>query len=65
MGQELAASNAFATCQVRKVFKAVCLRDPVDADDRQQITTLTNVFKNGNYNLRNVFAESAVHCMGD
>jgi len=65
MGQELAASDAFAQCQVEKVFKAVCLRPPVDADDRQQVDAMTASFRNGGYNLRNVFAQSAVYCMGD
>ena len=35
LGIELANSAAFAQCQVDKVFKAICLRDPnVFADDR-------------------------------
>ena len=37
MGQELANSEAFARCQVKKVFRNVCFRDPVDAADRSQI----------------------------
>src|SRR5690606_8445379 len=53
MGQELAASDAFSQCQVEKVFKAVCLRPPVDADDRQQVDAMTASFRNGGYNLRN------------
>jgi len=64
LGQELAGTQAFAQCQVKKVFKAVCLRDAVDAADRAQIDSMTNSFINNNYNLRQVFAESAVHCMG-
>ena len=64
MGQELAHSEAFASCQVQKVFKNVCLRDPVDQTDRNQISSLVTSFKNSNYNLKNVFAESAVYCMG-
>lgn len=64
-GQELAASTAFATCQVQKVFKTVCLRDPVDQDDRTQVATMTTNFRNGNFNLRQVFAESAGYCMGN
>ena len=31
MGQELANSDAFAQCQVEKVFRNVCLRPPGDA----------------------------------
>ncbi len=65
MGQELAASDAFAACQVKKVFKNVCLRSPVDSADRTQISTMVNSFKTSNYNLKQVFAESAVYCMGN
>jgi len=63
LGEELAGTQAFAQCQVKKVFKAVCLRDPVDANDRNQIDTMTNDFR-GAYNLKQVFAESAGYCMG-
>jgi hypothetical protein len=65
LGEELAATQAFAQCQVQKVFNAVCLRDPVDQPDRDQIATMTNNFRSNNYNLRQVFAESAVYCMGN
>jgi len=65
LGQELAGTQAFAQCQVQKVFKAVCLRDPVDATDRGQVTTMTNSFRSNNFNLRQVFAESAGYCMGN
>jgi hypothetical protein len=64
MGQELAGTDAFAQCQVQKVFKSVCLREPVDATDRGQIASMTSTFKAG-YNLKQTFAESAVYCMGN
>jgi len=65
MGQELANSEVFASCQVEKVFKEICLRNPVDANDRNQIDIMTNSFKSNAYNLRQVFAETAVYCMGN
>jgi hypothetical protein len=65
LGQELAGTTAFAQCQVQKVFKAVCFRDPVDQADRNQVGTMTNTFRNNNFNLRQVFAESAGYCMGN
>lgn len=65
LGQELAASQAFAQCQVQKVFKSVCLRDPVDQADRDQVATMTTSFRNTNFSLRQVFAESAGYCMGN
>jgi hypothetical protein len=64
MGEELANSDAFAKCQVKKVFRAVCLRDPEDATDRLQIdTVMVPSFKAG-YQMKQTFAEAAVYCMG-
>jgi hypothetical protein len=65
LGEELAGTQVFAQCQVQKVFKAVCLRDAVDQSDRDQIAAMTNTFRNNNYNLKQVFAESAGYCMGN
>lgn len=64
MGQELANSDAFAQCQVEKVFRNVCFRSPSDAQDRSEVSRITGVFKSG-YSLKQVFAETAVYCRGD
>ena len=64
LGQELARSDAFASCQVTKVFKTVCYRDPVDASDRAQVTQMISTFKNG-YKLKQAFADAAGYCMGN
>lgn len=66
MGEELAHSDQFARCQVEKVFKAVCLRVPGDANDEQQIDNMIGSFTTtANYNIKQVFAESAAYCKGD
>jgi hypothetical protein len=65
MGEELANSDAFAYCQVRKVFKNVCLRDPVDPTDNGRIDTMVLSFRGNGYRLKQVFAEAAAYCMGD
>lgn len=65
MAQELAHSEAFASCQVKKVFKNVCLRDAVDAQDRNQLDLMTSNFKTSGYRLKQVFADSATYCMGE
>jgi hypothetical protein len=64
LGKELAATDAFAQCQVKKVFKAVCLRAPGDAADRGQVAAMAGEFKS-TYDLRQVFAESAGYCDGN
>lgn len=64
LGVELANSEAFASCQVKKVFKKVCLREPENSDDHNKINEITDIFKANNYNLKRVFTESAVYCKG-
>lgn len=63
MGQELSNSDAFASCQVKKVFRAVCLREPEDAADRFQVSQMVTSLKAG-YRMKQTFAEAAVYCMG-
>jgi hypothetical protein len=65
LGLELANSDAFARCQVKKVFRTVCLREPGNSNDRSQIDTITASFKADNYNMKTAFAEAAVYCMGN
>ena len=64
LGQELESSSAFAQCQVQKVFQAVCFRTPQSQADLTQISTMTSGFAAGGYKLKQVFAQSAVYCMG-
>lgn len=65
MHTELAHSDAFASCQVTKVFNAMCLRDPQDGADRAQIDSMVGSFSANNYNIKQVFAESADYCKGE
>ena len=65
LGRELAASRAFATCQVRKAFQVACLRAPSDPADRSQVELMTDSFIANGYRMKQVFAEAATYCMGD
>jgi hypothetical protein len=65
LGQEFAASDAFASCQVEKVFRTVCLRTPSDAADRNQVGSMTSSFRASGYRLKQAFADAATYCMGD
>ncbi|MEJ2754675.1 MAG: hypothetical protein P8104_02285 [Gammaproteobacteria bacterium] len=62
MGQELAHSEQFATCQMQKVFKTVCLRPPSSSTDRSKITTMTSSFIGNGYRIKSAFAEAALFC---
>jgi hypothetical protein len=65
LGQELAYSDAFAQCQVEKVFRAVCLRSPEDTADRNQVTNvILPAFQGSGYRLTHAFAQAAAYCAG-
>ena len=61
LGQELENSQSFASCQVTRVFKQVCLRAPDSPADITQVNTMISSFQQG-YVLRQVFAQSAAYC---
>jgi hypothetical protein len=65
LGEELAASDAFAQCHVEKVFRNVCFRAPVDSTDRGQVAAMVSSFRSSGYRVKQVFAEAAAYCMGD
>jgi hypothetical protein len=65
LGQELAHTEAFAQCQVKKVFRTVCLREPENLTDVSTLHGITASFQTGGYKLKQVFADTATYCMGD
>jgi len=65
LGKELGNSYAFAACQVKKAFRAVCLRNPENQTDRDKVDDIVTTFRGTGYQMKQVFADAAVHCMGD
>ena len=68
MAQELAYTDAFARCQVEKVFKAVCLRPAGNTADRAAVDDMITKFKqpfkkSEGYELKRIF-ETAAYCKG-
>jgi hypothetical protein len=60
LGAELANTEAFAHCQVKKVFREVCLREPMESE-KSEVDGFVGDFKSA-YNIKNVFAEVAGYC---
>ena len=65
LGMELTQTRQFAKCQVKKVFEKVCYRSPNGAADEQAVETIATSFEANNRSMKRVFAETALHCMGD
>ena len=64
LGRELANSNAFAQCQVKKAFQTVCLREPANNADRTAFNTIVTDFRSG-YRMKQVFRDVAAYCKGN
>ena len=65
LGEEIAASEAFSLCQVKKAFKEICFRTPANPEERNEVARIASVFEVNNYNMKRVFAEVAGYCMGE
>lgn len=65
LGQELAQSEAFASCQAQKVFKNQCFREPENLRDRTALSQMITNFKADGYTVKSLFADAAVHCVTD
>lgn len=58
LGQELANTEAFARCQVLKVYRHVCFNDPTEST----LQSIVSDFKGSSYNMLKVFSDAAIHC---
>ena len=64
LGVELSNSTQFASCQVKKVFKAVCLREPETTNDHNRVDAILTSIGQGPIIMKQVFADTAEYCMG-
>jgi hypothetical protein len=64
LGQELENTTAFANCQVVKVFQQVCMRAPTSSADQATVANIQALFVQSNYDLKQVFQQSAAACAG-
>ena len=62
---ELAQTRQFSTCQVKRAFEKVCFRKPNGTAEEQAVDAIATSFEANNRSMKRVFAETAVHCMGD
>lgn len=60
LGVELANSQAFAVCQVKKVYRSVCHREPQESD-RTAFDSLVSAFL-ADFNIKLTFARAAESC---
>ncbi|MBC7714843.1 MAG: hypothetical protein H7177_15965 [Rhizobacter sp.] len=66
LGMMVSRSRAFAECMSSKVFELVCIRKPKIASEIAEVKTLADSFQSGDkFNMKNLFAETSVLCLGE
>jgi hypothetical protein len=65
LGEEVANSRGFARCQVQKVFRQVCFREPADEIERNRVESIATDFEDFGYSMKTVFGKVAAYCMDD
>ncbi len=62
-GKMMAESKAFSSCMAKQVYEHVCFIKP-ESDAAQKVTeSLRADFENSDYNMRKLFASTAVACL--
>jgi hypothetical protein len=65
-GMMISRSRGFAECMSSKVFELVCIRKPNIESEKAQIRKLADNFQaNDNFNMKNLFAETSILCLGE
>ncbi len=63
LGEMLTRSEAFSQCMARKVFRLVCLKDPVDSEDVTFVNGQARSFETGGYKMKDLIANVSVGCI--
>ncbi len=62
-GEMITRSKVFSSCMARHVYKAICYLDPEEGLAKTKHEQLADQFEKNNYNMRKLFAATAVSCL--
>ncbi len=66
IGMMFAKSRAFSQCMARKVFKLVCMKEPVSSSEVSKISQLATGFEFDNkYSMKDLIAKTSAGCVID
>lgn len=65
LGEEFSRSRAFSACAVKQVFEAVCNKKQANltSQDKIKVEQIASTFEASNYNYKEIWVESALHCL--
>lgn len=66
INEMFARSRAFASCMATKVFKMVCMKDPVSSSDKATVQANATYFESGtNYSMKSLIARTSSGCINE
>lgn len=65
LNQMLARSEGFANCMAKKVFELVCMKEPVNTDDKAFVQSQARAFEAGGYKMKELIVKTSVGCIAN
>lgn len=65
LGKMWARTEQFNSCMAKQVFEKVCFRHVSTTKEKNAVKQLATHFKNSNQNMKDLFIQTAVLCMGE
>lgn len=65
LGLALARTRAFSECQVERVFRQVCYREPEGTADLRAVERIADIFEHSNRSMKRVYAHTAAYCLAE
>ena len=64
LNQMIARSEGFSNCMAKKVFELVCMKEPINADDKAFVNANARAFENG-YKMKDLIVKTSVGCIAN
>ena len=63
LNEMFARSEGFSNCMVKKVFELVCMKEPVNTDDKATVAANARAFENTGYKMKDLIVKTSVGCI--
>ncbi len=63
LNMHFAKSKGFANCMAKKVFELVCMKEPINTDDKVFVEAQARSFESTGYKMKNLVVETSVGCI--
>lgn len=61
----IAHSEGFANCMAKKVFQLVCMKDPVNTDDKTFVSSQARSFEANGYKMKDLIVKTSIKCVAN